>query len=246
MKIADGIEMLEIAIEGTPMVIHPTVFYDANSFVLVDTGMPGYRNVILELVRKAGIQGGEPAQIILTHQDIDHVGSLPQFMAESKERLDVIAHPDDKPYIDGEIPFIKMNPERKQMLLQKMPEKVRQQFEAAFFNTTSTNVTMTVQDGERLPLAGGVVVIHTPGHTPGHISLYHEPSKTLIAGDAMVVNNGELYGPNPPVTPNMEQAIESLKKLKSYDIEAVICYHGGLYKGNLSQRLEEITSAAKS
>ncbi len=237
--------MLELAITGTPMVIHPTVFYDSNSYVLVDTGMPGFRNAILDLVHNAGIHTQQLTKIILTHQDIDHVGSLPQFLAESRDQIEVIAHPDDKPYIDGEIPFIKMSPERKQMLLQSMPENVREQFDATFSSSSPGIVTHTVNDGEKLPLAGGVVVIHTPGHTPGHMSLYHEPSKTLIAGDSMVVTDGELQGPNPNVTPNMEQAIQSLNKYKSYDIQAVICYHGGLYKGNISQRLDEITSAVK-
>ncbi|WP_028551555.1 MBL fold metallo-hydrolase [Paenibacillus sp. UNC451MF] len=243
MKIAEGIEMLELAIPGTPMVIHPTVFYDSESYVLVDTGMPGCRNIILDLVRNSGIQVDEPSKIILTHQDIDHVGGLPQFLAESKAPIEVLAHPDDQPYIDGKIPFIKVSPERKQTLLQSLPENLREQFEAAFSNTTPGIVTHTVNDGEKLALAGGVVVIHTPGHTPGHISLYHEPSKTLIAGDAMVVIGGELQGPNPNVTPNMEQAIESLNKYKQYDIQAVICYHGGLYKGNIRQRLDELTAA---
>jgi glyoxylase-like metal-dependent hydrolase (beta-lactamase superfamily II) len=40
-------------------------------------------------------------------------------------------------------------------------------------------------DGEVLPIAGGVRVVHTPGHSPGHVSLLHEPSRTLITGDAI-------------------------------------------------------------
>jgi glyoxylase-like metal-dependent hydrolase (beta-lactamase superfamily II) len=91
-----------------------------------------------------------------------------------------------------------------------------------------------------LPYCGGITVINTPGHTPGHISLYHKPSKTLIAGDAMIVADGRLLGPNPQYTLDMKTAIESLKKLMQYDIETVICYHGGLYKDNANRRIAEL------
>jgi glyoxylase-like metal-dependent hydrolase (beta-lactamase superfamily II) len=52
-------------------------------------------------------------------------------------------------------------------------------------------------------------VINTPGHTPGHISLYHKPSKTLIAGDAMRVMDGQLLGPAPEQTLDVDTAIKS-------------------------------------
>ena len=47
------------------------------------------------------------------------------------------------------------------------------------------SVTRGLVDGEVLPLGGGLKIIHTPGHTPGHISLLHLPSQTLITGDSV-------------------------------------------------------------
>jgi Metallo-beta-lactamase superfamily len=67
-----------------------------------------------------------------------------------------------------------------------------------------------------------------PGHTPGHICLYHKETKTLIVGDAMNVIDGQLIGPNKQ-TMNEEDgrvAINSLKKFEEYDIENVISYQG--------------------
>jgi glyoxylase-like metal-dependent hydrolase (beta-lactamase superfamily II) len=73
--------------------------------------------------------------------------------------------------------------------------------------------------------------------------LYHTPSKTLIAGDAMIVTDGKLQGPNPPFTPDMPKALRSLRSLAPYEIEAVICYHGGLVRGSeVQQRITEIAS----
>jgi glyoxylase-like metal-dependent hydrolase (beta-lactamase superfamily II) len=244
MKITEGIEMLELAVSfgEKRMVIHPTVIFDSNSYVLVDTGMPGYHKEILDLIRQSGIQINQPHSIILTHQDIDHIGSLPHFMAESTQQLDVYAHRDDKSYIDGEKTFLKLHADTKNVILQSLPEKQRLEYETAFSNSSPANVSHSVTDGERLPFGGGLIVIHTPGHTPGHISLYHEPSKTLIAGDAMIVSNGELLGPNPDNTPDMETALKSLHKFKNFSIETVICYHGGIFKDNINKRIEELTS----
>lgn len=84
------------------------------------------------------------------------------------------------------------------------------------------------------------MVIDTPGHTPGHISLYHMPSKTLIAGDAMTIVDGQLLGPNPLHTFDISVAKESLERLTTYDIDSVICYHGGLYSGDTNSRILEL------
>ena len=98
----------------------------------------------------------------------------------------------------------------------------------------------TIEDGEELPFCGGIQVIFTPGHTTGHICLYLKKYKTLVAGDAMNVIDGELSGPNPQFTYNMKEAVNSLKKLSKYDINSVICYHGGVYSQNVNQRIIEL------
>lgn len=98
-------------------------------------------------------------------------------------------------------------------------------------------------DGDILPLAGGITIIHTPGHSPGHLSLYHHDSRTLIAADALTVQGDELHGPTPSATPDMKQALISLRKFAEYEIETVICYHGGIYRGNANKRIAEIAEA---
>jgi glyoxylase-like metal-dependent hydrolase (beta-lactamase superfamily II) len=91
-----------------------------------------------------------------------------------------------------------------------------------------------------LPYCGGLQVIFTPGHAPGHICLYLKESKTLIAGDAMICSEGNLRGPVQQTTLDMDEALQSLNKLASFEIEQVICYHGGLYQGNVNERIAEI------
>lgn len=98
----------------------------------------------------------------------------------------------------------------------------------------------TLEDGQVLPVHGGVQVVYTPGHTPGHISLYVPDERLLIAADMLRVEDGQLLGPNAANTPDMAQAEESLAKLAVLDIEYVLCYHGGLWGPGVGGRLQEL------
>jgi len=138
--------------------------------------------------------------------------------------------------------LIKISPERMAQFsehLSYLPEERREAVLETFENARA-RVDRTLRDGEKLPYCGGMIVIHTPGHTPGHISLYLEQSKVLVAGDALNVSDGRLVGPNPQLTPDIDQATGSLKKLARYDIETVVCYHGGPYTGDVNARIAEL------
>ena len=64
----------------------------------------------------------------------------------------------------------------------------------------------------------------------------------LVTGDALIAEGGRLLGPNPQATYDMDLAIKSLQKLTPYDVETVICYHGGVYQGSANQRLAELAA----
>jgi glyoxylase-like metal-dependent hydrolase (beta-lactamase superfamily II) len=156
----------------------------------------------------------------------------------------VLAHEQERPYIVGEKQLVKISPERMAQFyerLSSLPEEQREATIDAFANVRA-RVDRTLTNGERLPYCGGISVTHTPGHTPGHISLYLEQSKVLVAGDALNVSDGRLVGPNPPLTPDMDQATSSLKKLAQYDVKTVVCYHGGPYSGDANTRIAELAA----
>ncbi|WP_088013516.1 MBL fold metallo-hydrolase [Gottfriedia acidiceleris] len=239
MNIAKGIETIELVMNfmGQERMIHPTVLWDDTEVILVDTGMPKQIEEIREAIKKAGLEFNKLSKIILTHQDIDHIGSLTELLKSSDQKIEVLAHSEDKPYIEGDKTFIKMNPKRIAKMIESLPEEQGQKIKEIFSTPLNAKVDTTVSDEEVLPYAGGITVIFTPGHTPGHISLYHHQSKTLIAGDALTSENGIIMGPNPSNTPDMETALLSIKKFTNYDIETVICYHGGVVNENVNEQL---------
>ena len=247
MKLAAGVEVLELPMMnfmGGVSTINPTLIWDDDTVVLADAGFPGQLQQIREAMDRAGVPFDRLDKVIITHQDIDHIGSLPDIVRESPHKVEVLSHEEEKPYIEGSKPLIKMNREFLAKMLAALPEERRQQAEARFQNPPKASVDTTVADGEALPYCGGITVIFTPGHTPGHICLYLNRSKILIAGDALVAVDGELLGPSPQATYDMDMALKSLNKITQYDIETVVCYHGGVYRDGANKRLAELAKAA--
>lgn len=217
MEIAKGIKMLQL--EFQEFVIHPILLWDDEMAVLIDTGFPGQIEDIQVEMEKVGVSFDKLKVVILTHQDIDHIGSLPELLQRCRSNIKVYAHELDKPYIEGDLPLLK---------------------DGNIENRPKGKVSDTVIDGQELPYCGGILILHTPGHTPGHISLYLKQSKILIAGDSMYSVNGMLGGIHAPTTINIKEAQQSLKKYLNLHIESVVCYHGGFSKGNINVQLQNL------
>ncbi|WP_249435778.1 MBL fold metallo-hydrolase [Paenibacillus sp. Marseille-Q4541] len=245
VSISKQISMMELSqtVMGRNQCVYPTLLHDGEELILVDTGYPGQLPLIEQEMVSLGYSVNNISRIILTHQDLDHIGNLPG-LREASPHAEIISDPIEQPYIQGDKLLIRITPESIVKSLASLPAEVPDQMKQAFKltleNPPKAPVDRTVVNKETLPYGGGITVVETPGHTPGHISLYHEASKTLIAGDALVVANGELLGPSPIHTLDMKKAIDSLKQLDHYDINCVICYHGGIYKGEANQRITEI------
>lgn len=245
MKVSTGVETLELLATnfmGTQSVIHPTLIHDDETVILVDAGYPGQLPQIREAIEKTGVPFARLNKVIITHQDLDHIGSLANIRHELPV-VEVLAHAWEKPYIQGELRPIKMTPQRiaqREAQFSALPQEQRRTLKALLEIPTQATVDRAVADGEELPYCGGINVIHTPGHTPGHVCLYLRQSKTLVTGDALNHTDGRLVGPNPLHTYEIATAVRSLKKLGAYDIETVICYHGGVYRGDANRRIAEL------
>ncbi|WP_068505792.1 MBL fold metallo-hydrolase [Paenibacillus kribbensis] len=246
MQLDKGIQILQVSstIMGRTESIHPTLMWDEDNIILVDTTYPGQLPLLQESILSTGFTLHKLTSIFITHQDLDHIGSLADVVRTSSSPVQVFASSIEKPYIQGEKRLIKLTPEAIAQAVNSLPESVpiewRHAFQRTLENPPKAIVNSTIVAGEELPFCGGIVVIDTAGHTPGHLSFYHKPSQTLIAGDALTVVNGELQEPCPQYCHDFNMAKESLKNLFPYDIKKVICFHGGLYEGNCNQRIAEI------
>jgi len=221
-KITDSITLLDLSITmgDRQMVIHPTLLWDNKDAILVDAGFPGMLASIQNEMEIAGVPFEHLSKVILTHQDFDHIGGIPEIQNAATHPIEVLAHRLDKPYIEGEILLIKHNPDRGH------PPKVK--------------VDTVIDEGDVIPFIEGLTVIFTPGHTPGHISLYHKNSKTLITGDAIISNDGELIGPNEKFTPDLALAWKSIARFTDLDVKTVLCYHGGICDRDVNAQFEKL------
>lgn len=222
------VKMLEIHSERG--ITRPVLLIDSENLILVDTSYPLQSEAVLEAVRAAGFDPAALTKVLLTHQDMDHMGCLKDILALYPQ-IEVLCHEDEAPYIRGDRTPIK---------LAALPEG--HELRLAYARRT-VPVARTLRDGERLNDCGGILAVHTPGHTPGHLCLYVEEARALIAGDALNIENGMLTGPNPVYTQDMALAYRSLSKLLALDIGRVFTFHGGMFQGDVHEALAALLAA---
>jgi glyoxylase-like metal-dependent hydrolase (beta-lactamase superfamily II) len=221
------------------------LLWDPQDAVLVDAGLPGMAGKFVNAIKQAGVSLEKIGKVIITHHDLDHLGSLRDLQELAQNSFEVLAHADEVPYIQGEKIPVKLTPKmlaQMEEMMKGMPEENRKAMMGMgeVIAKQKLKVARAVGDGEELPCCGGIQIIYTPGHTPGHICLYHKASKTLIAGDLLFAEKGKL-GPAPSlINADTSMAMASIEKISRYDVANVIAYHGGLFQDNPNQRLKEI------
>lgn len=144
--------------------IHPVLLRDNDGITLIDTGMIGQFAELQAALELEGVQLSDIKRVIITHQDIDHIGNLGALL-DAVPGLEVLAHAEEVPYLNGELPLIKFTPERIALL----PAPIAELADQLLAQLPEIQISRVLQDGDILPLQGedGIQVIHTPGHTPG-------------------------------------------------------------------------------
>jgi glyoxylase-like metal-dependent hydrolase (beta-lactamase superfamily II) len=237
------VRMLQVQVSFMPISVHPVVLLDADGATLIDSAYPGQYPAFVRALEEVGLRPCDLRRVILTHQDLDHLGIMHELIADCGGQLDIYAHPLDRPHIEGSRPYLKITPERIATRLGNTPPERRAAVSALYDMVPNFPVTHLLQDGDVLPFHGGIRVIHTPGHTPGHLCLYLAGERTLIPGDAVRVENGALVGPSSEHTLDMSEALRSLRKLVGLDITEVYSFHGGYCSGAIPAKIRALAGA---
>ena len=183
------------------------------SLVLVDAGTKKAGKKVVAALAELGRAPGDVTHLLLTHAHNDHAGGARQVVDATGSR--VLAHEREAVYLrEGRMP----TPDASTLggrLLARSPGG----------GFARLDVDETFVDGALLPLAGGLRVVHTPGHTPGHCSFLHEPSGLLLTGDALFNVRGLRWSIKTPCT-DIALSRTSAGRLGELDFEVAGFAHG--------------------
>ncbi|WP_211749858.1 MBL fold metallo-hydrolase [Paenibacillus sp. Marseille-Q4541] len=217
---------IEFEFNGQKNYIYPSLIVLNNELTLVDTGYTNFISIIESEIENNGFEVKDLKNIIITHYDDDHIGSVYDFK-EKYPWIRIIASECESTYISGEMKSERLV-QAEEMLenMQGNEAEFGRWFVQQLNHLKHVSIDEKVQDGDMI-LDNKCRVIATPGHTSGHISLYFPSLKSVITGDVAVNENHELQVANPQFCLDMEKAEESLSKIKNLKAESYYCYHGG-------------------
>lgn len=239
-QVAEGVFSYTIQIVNIAMV------RTSNDFVLIDTGMPESEKKIFEIVEEIFGENAKPEAIILTHGHFDHVGSIEKLLTQWD--VPVYAHPLEIPYLTGQ----KNYPDPDGTVEGGLVAKISPMFPNKGVHLG--NHVKPLQDNGELPHLSEWKWIHTPGHSDGHISLFREKDRTLIAGDAFItvkqdslakvlVQEREVNGPPRYLTTDWQLTKKSVEKLAALHPRVAVTGHGLPMEGEeLEQGLTKLVN----
>jgi glyoxylase-like metal-dependent hydrolase (beta-lactamase superfamily II) len=228
--VAPGVWGLRDVFVNIFMIHNPTT----NNWVLVDAGLKWSAPRIKQMAEELFWPEVRPAAIILTHAHFDHVGSLVKLAREWD--VPVYAHYMEQPYLNGQCSYPPADPTVGGGLMSAM---------SWMYPRGPVDISdhlQTLPEDGTIPVLPGWEYLHTPGHSPGHISLFREWDRLLIAGDAFVTTKAEsavstmlqrevVSGPPKYFTPDWDAAEESVRKLADLNPGIVATGHGRPMRG---------------
>jgi glyoxylase-like metal-dependent hydrolase (beta-lactamase superfamily II) len=212
MKIIDNV----FVVPG--VVANPYILVDTDGLTVIDAGLPRREKKILAYVASLGRSARDVKRIVLTHSDLDHVGGLAALQKATGART--YASKIEADFIAAGKPSRQIKPSG--FSLMRMVFALMR----PFMKPTPFQVEEIVTDGQTLPALGGLRVIDTAGHTPGHISLFAPTVGILFCGDSLVTDENGLHGSRSGLTWDDTKAKEAVRKQSALGARIVCSGHG--------------------
>lgn len=206
----------------------------SRNWVLVDTGVAKFTDHIVHVAAERF--PGPPSAIILTHGHFDHVGTVIEL--EQFWGVPVYAHPLELPYLTGLKDYPPADPTVGGGLMARL---------SFTYPNEAINLDdriFSLPDDHSIPGVTGWKWVHTPGHTPGHVSLFREEDRFLIAGDAIVsvkqeslwsvlLQDKQLHGPPSYFTTDWQAAHQSVQDIRRLEPAIAVTGHGHALTGDM-------------
>lgn len=203
---------------------NPFLLIDRAGLTLIDTDIPGSAGRILRYIKRLGYAPRDLNRVLLTHGDYDHAGSVAALKKATGARIYASLF-EARAVAEGKFPrSLKTdNPFVKPIFaLAERLGRIR-----------PAHVDEHLSDGQVLPVLGGLHVVDTHGHTPGHISFFSPSLGILFSGDSIVSEKHQLVGSHGPVTWNQVKADAAVIKQMALKAKIVCVGHGPVMMENL-------------
>jgi glyoxylase-like metal-dependent hydrolase (beta-lactamase superfamily II) len=210
---------------------------DARDLTLIDTGYPGSADTILRAVHSLGRDPRAIRHILVTHNHPDHAGSLAA-LKQATGAPAYMHHADAGPVRKGRI-VMRLKP-----VSGLLPAALFRLFvPRGPVSIPAAEIEHEVADREELPAAGGIRVVWTPGHSPGHlVFLWRRHGGVVFAADAAsnVMGLGLSLGYE-----DLAEGKRSLTKIAGLDFEVAVFGHGRAITSGASARFRRKWDAVR-
>lgn len=186
---------------------------------LIDCGYAGSTARIDRAMHRHGGSVGDLARVVITHGHPDHAGSARELAALG---IPILIHPADAANLGVTWRDVVERPTRGRVFSAMTPEPPE---------------VVPIEDGELLPMLGGLRVVHTPGHTPGSVCLYGARDRVLFVGDSLQRRFGRVSFASALYSDDHAAARRSVKRLAQLDVETIVFSHFATLEGGAAEVL---------